>query len=489
MARIPQHTLEGARHVGVQAPRGAFQHTTRSVARLAKTVNASVDQFLAEGFKAQDIRNREDIRARSAEMDMERERFMQELEQNNVDPAQWVPQWEERLKGIEEKTFEKGLPPEVVQPLKGQFDIFSKKSILSLNGAALKKNKSNAKSGFSSDFRFMMKECRFDEARQLLEANKDLYDPVQVKGMTRALDMEQRDYTMEVNRMNDPLTHQANLEENTYGLNELQLAKEKKRTQSEIMQQERLALAEVEELIDTDAFESEEELTAHLDGIEVVDDASKKLTVENWKNMQPIPDDERYAIMDAFNDSFAELQSGRISPEEYRDQWNKNSSMLSAFGKRDGAGALRSLRYQRDPIHHLEKNPETGEYMLKKQGKTGEAVKSVAEFGEDLIRVRSTGIYNKKVAGFGGDKESEPVKYARYKEKSKLWEVRLRKEMDDMFNDWLASQPEMPDNAAVEKAIAEIQVKAAKRITFDTFSVSDDELRERSTSDLNEIVK
>lgn len=467
MARIPQHTQTSARFAGVSAPPGAFQVATRAAARLMQDVGGSVDMVLEEGLKAQQIRNREDLRSRLTDMQLMREEFEQELQSENVDPSEWVPRWEKRIKEYESTKLTDGTPPPaVLEPLTARFDEFKRKSLMSINGAALKENKSRAKKGVGFSVEDMVSRGLYDEAIQAVRDNADLFTPEQVDGMVNGIYKKQKSDAREIALMDNPLGYRDALKAGRHGdLSPLQQRKEIEKAEREIAGRERKALSVVDDVIQSGGVETIEELDELLKANPEISDANAKIAKDSFLNSQPIPPTERYALRDKLFDDVNALHKGEIEYAEYKKRWEESNSRILAYGSRPNVGALKSVAYQFDPALM----GDNGKDAIKASEDAAKAAQKDLEsqVGE-LARKRATGLMHRTLAkikpsSVNVDPKKEQ-KYADARAREEEQAAIFRERMEDEVLKWAATLPEPPTGTDVLKKMDEIQAAVLDEI-------------------------
>jgi len=463
MAKIPQQVMVSPRAVGVQAPAGAFNASTQAIARLGNTVNASVDGLIEQGMRAQKIRNQEDIRKTAREMELMREEFMQSVEEGNVDPAQWVPQWEQTLRARQASLIDKSAPPEVVNAVKTNYDIFSKESMLQINGSALKENQRRAKKGFSVDLEHLMKQGRFDEANALVAGSGDILDPEEIRGFSNGVMRAKQEANLELDKNADPIAFRAAVEQDKYNLSPILKKRYLEDADEEISKHERKSLTEVKDLMDGGAFTTKEQLSAELEKYPEISQIKRNVLVKSFEVDTPITDEERFAIGDQIRDNFTDFREGRISLKEYRKKWNETDSAVIAFGNRTGVGSLKNLSYQKDPMHFTEEDTLENEA---RDRANKEVRKTTEETIKEVARQRVGAQIGVARAKFRKDKDpaSYPVENAKFSDTQNAFGVQLRTALERETENWANSLQTPPTGPEIEDYVNRIQPTLVSRI-------------------------
>jgi hypothetical protein len=354
MARIPNQSLVAPRFNETMLPQGAFGDPTRSMARLAGSVQGVANTIVQMGFEAQDIRNKTQVREKFRELREMQLSFQQEILENNTDPAQWTGLWEQRLKQFENNvSSDKAMPPAVRDTVAEKFTDFAMESSFKIAGESLKENRKRALAVVQADVDDYAKDFNFDGAAAEIEQafNDKLIDEsereVALKGINRARTEVERDTARTI----DPVGYMAELDANKHEMNDYLLQQEKEKTAKEISERERSAVSETKQLIELDILKTPEDVEKHLKGFPEVSDLTRRAMAKQFGKLssEPLSYKERYDIADKITGDHQAFKKGEITLEEYTKRFNETQTQLEIQGTRSGTGALRERSYRVDP--------------------------------------------------------------------------------------------------------------------------------------------
>jgi len=470
MARIPNRTLVGPKFTGVDIPDGAFGQTGRAVAGLIAATGGAAETVVKHVREAQAIRNQADVRDRVREMREAQALFYQEIEENKLDPSEWLPEWKKRLATIENQLKGKNIPPVVVEAVTEQFKEFAGGSQIQISGAALKENRRRATVSWELDHRDDIQNHRWDEAEaSISEVEGTLLDPVQAKAARMEIAHKRKQVERELEMRADPVEYAERLKAGEIpDLSPLGTLEEIDKANAWQARTEREAMANVQQVVDAGWIQNVEQLEAELKLYPVISSAAAAAAIREFGESNPLNFEERYKITDQISDNFHSFKRGEITLEEYVTRYNKVQTEIMIYGKRRGAGALSSLNSRYDPTYYMGPEKE-GEEVAKEMA---EKLETVERRAFAFIRQRATGGVQRKVAEkraqLRDESEEGSPELAEFDAKEREFAMNFRAAMEDNVRSFLEAAANAPDGPPtfeeVEAFINKIQPEVVKEV-------------------------
>lgn len=467
MARIPARTLVSPRFSGNDIPSGVFERPGRAMAELINTVGGAADEVLKHVREAQETRNQMNVRDEVRKMRELQSQFYQDMERDNVDPAEWVDLWRDRLNSHQNNIKQAKYPPKVLEALDQQFTEFSGSSLLTISGAALKENRRLAKGSWNLDYKDAKERGDIPRMRSLVEEGRELLDPLELKAAEMDTELTAEKTSREMDMIDDPIGHVKRLEKNEYNLSPSVLQEELKRAKAYQAQEERQEVQNIRIGIDNGTLDSVEKLDKELELYPNITEPMKKLLRKQVEDIDPLSYEEKFGVADSIRDDFRKFKAGELSLEEYTERHNRNQMKVDAYGNRKGAGPLKSLAYRYDPVHYTgdEGTEEDARKKAKKVAETRE------DRGKEMIRTRALGAVKTKVAAkrtelrLEGEETTTP-ELVEFETKEKQFALLFRAAMEDELARWLEDQPDdkPPSVPDMEAYLNKIQPGVIQRI-------------------------
>lgn len=480
MARIPNHTLVSPTFSGVELPPGVFKQPGQAVAGLIASAGGAVDEVVKHVQEAQQIRNEADIRDRVRGMREMQANFLEEIEANKIDPANWLNEWKNRLATHEATLKEKGLPPVVIEAVTERFKDFAGQSMIQISGAALKENRRLATGSWQLDYDEAKRRQDFPRMRKLVEEGKNgkLLDDLQEKAAGMEVDALETQYDRDISKQINPLGYIKELQDGKYDaeLSPLQKAEELEKAKMWQSNQERGVVNDIMLAIEAGGIKTKEELEAEIDKYpEIITADRKEVLLNTFGETSPLTFEERFVIADSITKSIEQYKKGEISLKEYTRQHNVNQMNIMGFGKRRGAGALSSLNARYDPVNFM--GPD-GEESKEAEKKKAEVFGTAEDRGKELIKDRANATVRSKVAEFRDKmKEEADSPYSKatadLDAKESAFALQFRAAMEDELNSFLVSyQKDNPEKVApsfpeIEAYLNKVQPTVVEKLMKD----------------------
>lgn len=389
MARIPLQTFVEPREAGVPLPPGAFQQSARASSELMKSIAGAgklvVDQFT----KAQELHNESEISEKRRGIRDAQGIFQNEMlkgpDGRPVDPAEWGPRWQERLKSEKEKLGldDPKVPPVVKRALSEDFENFAGSSFIQISGAALKENRRRAKSNFGRDLEYYHEVEDYDGGQKLIDAatgtivtSEEAEDLS--RGNTEAQKETNRNFIFENNPIQFSEMVVAGDHVDFRDLSPTRKQKLLRAAESEIDKREIDGLRTIDLMDEAGRFATVEDLKAELNMNPYISIDSAKARAKNYTLTKRLSLPERTALTGRIVKNMTRyLTEDDYTHDDYSKGWDKISIDVEALGNRSGAGGFRS------DLHNVRPSLYTGEKMsemeMKAKAKNSLPIKVTAQ--------------------------------------------------------------------------------------------------------------
>ena len=451
MARIPLQSLVSARHSGTAVQSGAFQQTANATADLLSSINGATQMVKQQFDQAQDFRNRSDISEKKRAIREAQGVFQNELTAEKVDPSEWGPRWQERLKELQGTLglTDSKVPPIVKREVGEAFKQFSGSSFIQISGAALKENQKRARQNFDRDYQFNAQNGDHDANDLLVEGNRDLLgddytdDTLRTNGLMRKKD------ELEFSRNSDPIGHLERIKAGEFGLSKVHQQREIKTAETLRDRREAEALADLREAEQAGLIESEDDLRQRLEEDPYITEKSKKARLSNYRKTSPLSDKEHQGLQDKA-DALTKL---RGKPEEYEAAYYDLVREFEAVGQRSNKPAV-NLYNARPELFSQEKL----DAMTDRQ--RSEALRPIQATANALVKERAQGMAS---IAFAAQRNAEPesnedlVGNASLKNRLDEHAILLRSAIQSEVNEYISSftAGEKPSEGELKKFVSE----------------------------------
>ena len=338
MPRVPLQSLVSARHSGTAVQPGVFQQTASATADLLSSVNGAAQAVKQQFDQAQEFRNRSDISERKREIREAQAIFQNELTADNVDPSEWGPRWQQRLKELQGTLGlnDSKVPPAVKREVGQAFEQFAGSSFIQISGAALKENQRRARQNFDRDYQFNAQNGDHDANDLLVEQNRDLLGDDYADDTLRTNRLMKKKDEIELSRDIDPIGHLERVKAGDFGLSKVHQQREIKAAETLVKRREAEALADLRESEQAGLIENEDELIEILENDPYISEKSKKARLRNYRKTAPLSDRERQELQDKAD----ALVGLRDKPDEYEAAYYDLVQEFESVGQRSNKPAV-----------------------------------------------------------------------------------------------------------------------------------------------------
>jgi hypothetical protein len=471
MAKIPSHIMQSARHQGVDIPDGVFHLTSRAAANALGDVAEIPAVFKKELDRAQDIRNRSDISDRLRSMREMQAEYLQTIQRDQIDPSDWAPGWEKKLKSFEKTLSEGGVPPVVVRGVTEQFKDFAGKSMLTITGAALKENRRRAQGHFDLDYQDAIAEGRYNDADGLVDdaVSTGVLDDLQGREYKTGTKNRRRQDDLDTRLLDDPMKYKEDLPQ-LFPHSKAQQLKEAQRADSQISKYERDEVELIRTLVDSGVITDSDQFEEELEMMQYISKERKKIMSDSFNSNQEVPFEEESGFIDRVHDLHAAYVDGQIDFETYRKGYDEMSSEADAYGTRLGASRMKSVLRSRDPQIILqnenEEAAELAEDELKEQRRKRAAQMSDTNSTvSQLVRNRIEGRVKATVAGQKFITGTHDVKKAEFQAAQEEGALILRKALEREVQRWAEQKDPPPTDLEIQEYLDKVQPTVIEQIS------------------------
>ena len=357
MARIPYQTHVSARNAGEAVTPGAFQATAKAAAGLLSAVDGAAKMVKSQFDKAQEIQNHTDISNKEREIREAKGKFMNEMTGLREDgtmgqatpPAEWGPQWSQRLKTLEGNLALDKVPPVVRRAVEDKFKDFTSSSYIEIAGNAIKANRREAAQNLDRDIADAKARGDFGAIDEMLSEAGNIIPADQISDARRANSFAQSAAAREDEMHNDPAAFIAKMEgKGGNGLHSGVVRRELRAAKG-IMSRNLVEDVDiVSELVEAGSIADPADIEAELNKIDNIKPHQVKKLLKGYKMKTPLTREERSDYRARFRKAQTDfLETGDV--DAYDDAWMELNEELTSEGKRPGAGDLRGDLYTKTP--------------------------------------------------------------------------------------------------------------------------------------------
>lgn len=345
--RIPIQSLTSVRQSGGPAiPAGAFQQTAQAASNLLGAYAGAAETINKHFAEAQDLKNRSEISEKNREIRDAQAIFQNELIEGNIDPTEWGPRWQARLKQVESSLGLQSskIAPAVKRAVGENFKTFAGQSFIQISGAALKENRKRARQNFDRDLQDFYAVGDIAGAQQLIkDSTGTVLDEEEAADMARTTTRIGQKLDREFALNADPKEYAEGIRAGKYGdMSPLQEQQELDKAQRKSDQLEGQGLADIREMQAGGLIENEEDLERELNANPYISDNAKAAYLKNFQDSQPLSNAEYYDLQDAIDTNVSNFEKGKITAEEYEAEWLRLNSQVETYGSRGRTGGFRS---------------------------------------------------------------------------------------------------------------------------------------------------
>ena len=386
MARIPLQSQVSARQAGAQVQPGAFAQTAQATANLVSSVAGAANMVEQQFAQAQDLKNRSEISEKKRQIREAQGIFQNELLQGNVDPSEWGPRWQTRLKEVKAQLGldSSKVAPAVKREVGEAFNQFSGSSFIQISGAALKETARKAKQNFDRDQNFYYQTHDWDGARQNIEDNRDILGDDLADDALRSTGLAERNDSLDISRETDTYEEHVNkIKAGEFGDSEVLKQRYLQKADTERDRKEAKSLRNLSELDAAGLIDGEEDMKFQVENDPNISKDAGADYLENYKANKPLPEKDQFDLQDKVDDLF----QYRKNPDKYEEEWMKVQTAVNAYGNRKGVG-----RFNAD-LHNIRPGLYTQDRADKAQAEQREEdLKPLQTVANGLVRERASGL-------------------------------------------------------------------------------------------------